>query len=503
MSYVSNQAASDMLSDFRIRRLFEAGLLRTSFKQLTGHLTHLDKNTRADVEEIIRMRNIVHVTARKLSTFTGFRKKAELSLIRNQIGSLFQKLAFPAPRGPFIHESSVIEWRPSKSGKDSAVATSLVAVAKELGKQVFLSSAYELLAKRLQGYGGRLNLEAFLWATLADQTFMRQLHQAWASNSVGRPMHQVQISGSVPSPAAILSYQHSSSSNVLILNNVFPADYGLLARYYIDSDKANRDALSKARTELTAFSEQQFSTGVTVLSFLPIANSSPLHASMPTPSNCFTLCSSTHENGQLTASDLFIHWDAFSNTIQLSRSDHSKIGISYWGVTPQWTHDDLTRVLLSIANPWANYHPAALRGNPLIRTTQSMGVHGSSHPRQTLGNIVLRRRSWTLNLSDFPDLGGHETNVSQLLAVEKWRVRHQLPTEAFVYLPTKSLSDLGQHKPFWVSLRSLYSIHHFCQMVRNVSDVWFEEVLPERGKGSTRYTEERLTLIQIARAETN
>lgn len=99
-----------------------------------------------------------------------------------------------------------------------------------------------------------------------------------------------------------------------------------------------------------------------------------------------------------------------------------------------------------------------------------------AHNRLTCGKVVLRRRSWAIQVGSLFDGGGDPGDLQSYVEVDRWRRRLGLPEEGYYY----EQAHCGKTKPQYVRFDSPSLCRLFVSSLRKMSsgELYIEEALP-------------------------
>lgn len=98
------------------------------------------------------------------------------------------------------------------------------------------------------------------------------------------------------------------------------------------------------------------------------------------------------------------------------------------------------------------------------------------HPRLTIGNVVLKRRSWVVPAADLDRQVAGLAPSRRFAAIDQWRRARGIPTQVFLARPagTKTIRD----KPLFIDFSSPIFVELFRQRLAANAQLTMEEVLP-------------------------
>lgn len=102
------------------------------------------------------------------------------------------------------------------------------------------------------------------------------------------------------------------------------------------------------------------------------------------------------------------------------------------------------------------------------------------------GNIVLRRQSWVVEMSAFPQKNQEESDAIYFLRLLSWLKEQQMPQQLFLYLRrnfsinnTDDRSKRDDYKPQYIDFAQPLLLQLFTKLLQRASDrLYFEEALP-------------------------
>src|SRR6218665_364207 len=488
-----SMGSDSVITSARVRRVYFSGLLQSGLARFSDVSGLGAAELPSSVQVAVQHRREIDQLVKELTTATGIDRVRILPQIASSVRSAFVVMGAEPPNGAYLYET-VYAAEDDVRGAASARAEQYVSIGKLLMGTIYRSRAYELLAARLSTRGLVENAEEFVWCAVADKRFMNSLHAAWTEDAAGRPtgarLADVRLGPGMMKPAAIITHQIDEITCDMVINNIFAPDIGLLARYeqVQGAGSAFRDGIRNAVRAL-------YSPDTRVLAVLPHQDISPLHVGL-NPS-----FPPLHTGEQPSAiegvhlRDLMITFHQPSGSVILKDAQGQNVALSYWGVSPQWTFDDMTRILLTLANPWLLTHATALRGNPFVRAN-NIRADNDNCPRESVDGVIYRRAGWKVLPGEYPLRSEFTSDADYLIGFEEWRHLRGIPVEAFVIMVSENPLTVRSRKPFWVSFRSLVSLYHFEDMTVGAELMWIEEVVPARLNTSAR-VRDTLALVSV------
>jgi len=486
--------SDSVITSARVRRVYFSGLLQPGLARFSDVSGLGAAELPNSVQVAVQHRREVDQLAEELTIATGIDRVRVLSQIASSVRSAFVEMGAEPPNGVYLYET-VYADEDDVRGAASARAEQYVSIGKLLMGTIYRSRAYELLAARLSTRGLVENAEEFVWCAVTDKRFMNSLHAAWTEDAAGRPtgarLTDVRLGPGMMKPAAIITHQLDEITCDMVINNIFAPDMGLLARYEQVQGAGSavfRDGLRNAVREL-------YSPDTRVLAVLPHRDISPLHVGLNPPFPPLHTGEQPSAIEGVHLHNLMIAFHEPSDSVILKDAQGRNVALSYWGVSPQWIFDDMTRILLTLANPWLLTHATALRGNPFVRAN-NIRADNDNCPRESVDGVIYRRAGWKVLPGEYPLRSEFTSDADYLIGFEEWRNFRGIPVEAFIVLVSENPLTVRSRKPFWVSFRSLVSLYHFEDMTVGAELMWIEEVVPARRSTSTR-VRDTLALVSV------
>ena len=415
---------------------------------------------------------------------------------------------------PLVHEDMAADLTTPHLGP--AVHADLVSIARMLQANTIRTRLYDHLlghAVARFGSGGSGDLLSFLYSFVerpdAHDLFRDSLAEDTAALRAPHQSARVQTGVSTARPSATLFVQVAASDvaavqrgeHLLVINQTNPGLGGLFARF------SQLPGFEPVAATLKQWAAQLVPDARPVE--LPIsADWSSLQARgrgiLPTlqwPSEA----PMREADRGLSLDCLRLVHDAGTGTLAIVTGNGEPVAPLYLGTVPTYVLYGPVRLLLTLVDPWMNgvrfgTHDFSRRSRP------SAPHHVTFTPRRSSGRVVLQRAQRRVPPGQIPILERGEMIAAFVRRADRWRRKHQLPTEVFLSVEQQTISrQPNRRKPIWVSFDSPHSLAAAAGLLDSSTvAVLLTEALPARDqhwiqtRDATTRAAEFLTLVSWA-----